>query len=143
LKKSVFLFFCLFLFLPRNIFGFCFEEAGKIYGISPQLLWSIAKVESNFDPGAINRNHNGTYDFGIMQINSSWYQVLGKKIWNRLGDPCTNVHVGAWVLAQCIQRHGNTWEAIGCYNTSSKSKRIRYAVKVYDALREGLKQDRN
>jgi len=114
-----------------------------MYGISPQLLWSIAKVESNFDPGAINRNHNGTYDFGIMQINSSWYPALGRAIWNQLGNPCMNVHVGAWVLAQCIQKHGNTWEAIGCYNASSKTKRVRYAVKVYDALREGLTRNRN
>lgn len=143
MMRLILLFFFLLFFLPHKTLAFCFEEAGKVYGIHPQLLWSIAKVESNFNPRAINRNYNGTYDFGIMQINSSWYPFLGKEIWSRLGDPCMNIHVGAWVLAQCIQKHGNTWEAVGCYNASSKSKKVSYATKVFDALREGLKQDRN
>ena len=84
--------------LPIQAKAFCFEEAGSQYGISPQLLWSIAKTESNFNPRAINRNGNGTYDYGLMQINSSWAKRLGKT-WNELGEPCTNVKVGAWVLA--------------------------------------------
>jgi soluble lytic murein transglycosylase-like protein len=141
MKALALLPFCLLIILQCNIFAFCFEEAGRMYGISPQILWGIAKVESNLDPSTVNWNQDGTYDFGIMQINSSWYTALGKEIWNRLGDPCINVYVGAWVLAQCIQRYGNTWEAVGCYNASSKSKRVRYAERVYDALRKRLKQN--
>ena len=64
--------------LPTQAKAFCFEEAGSQYGISPQLLWSIAKTESNFNPRAINRNSNGTYDYGLMQINSSWAKRLGQ-----------------------------------------------------------------
>jgi soluble lytic murein transglycosylase-like protein len=114
--------------------AYCFEEAGRLYNISPQLLWSIAKVESNFQPEALNWNRNGTYDFGVMQINSSWRMALGEERWTKLGDPCMNVKVGAWILAQCIARHGYTWKAIGCYNAASKNKRDAYARKVYDVL---------
>jgi len=134
LKKLVFIFICLLLILPQIAFCFCFEEAGERYGISPQLLWGIAKVESNFNPYAVNSNSNGTYDFGVMQINSSWYRTLGKELWGQLGDPCTNVYTGAWILARCIQRHGYTWEAVGCYNASSRCKKVRYAKKVYQEL---------
>lgn len=116
--------------------AFCFEEAGAMYGMSPQLLWAIAKVESNFNPSAVNKNSNGTYDFGVMQINSNWYKILGKELWGRLGDPCINVQVGAWVLAQCTQRHGYTWEAVGCYNAQNKEKRARYANRVYTVLKK-------
>ena len=129
---------CLFLILPQMAFTFCFEEAGSTYGISPQLLWSIARVESNFNPHAINWNSNGTYDFGVMQINSTWCPIIGRELWSRLADPCTNVYVGAWVLSQCVQRHGYTWEAVGCYNASSKIKRIRYARKIYDVIRKEI-----
>ena len=115
--------------------AFCFQEAGELYGISPQLLWSIAKVESNFDPGAVNRNRNGTYDFGLMQINSSWAGRLGKT-WSGLGDPCTNVKVGAWILAQCVSDYGYTWQAVGCYNSRTPSKRDRYAARVFRILTE-------
>ena len=71
-----------------------------------------------------------------MQINSSWARVLGKELWSSLGDPCTNVKVGAWILSDCIRKHGYTWEAVGAYNTSQKHKRARYARKVYMALQK-------
>lgn len=133
---------CLFLIClachPVQARAFCFEEAGSQYGISPQLLWSIAKTESNFNPRAINRNSNGTYDYGLMQINSSWAKRLGKT-WDELGEPCTNVKVGAWVLAQCIQDYGYTWRAVGCYNSRTPSKGGRYAGKVYRILAEHTK----
>ncbi|HRR40151.1 MAG TPA: lytic transglycosylase domain-containing protein [Syntrophales bacterium] len=138
-KLGVVLLLTLFVFtypLRSHVSAFCFEEAGETYNISPLLLWSIAAVESAFNPNAINRNANGSYDYGVMQINSSWYHTLGKERWSRLSDPCFNVHVGAWVLAQCIQRHGYTWEAVGCYNSSKPHNRRIYANKVGKVLEQ-------
>ena len=108
----------------------CYDEAGEAYGISPLLLWAIAGVESSYNPRAVNRNTNGSYDYGLMQINSLWYGVIGPKAWNMLSDSCYNVHVGAWVLSQCIQRLGYTWEAVGCYNSGNPDRRKAYAGKV-------------
>jgi len=119
---------------PYPVHAFCFKEAGAIYRVSPQLLWAIAKVESSFNPSAVNRNANGSYDYGLMQINSSWMKVLGEELWAFLGDPCLNVKVGAWILAQCMKRHGQTWEAVGCYNATSPDKRAKYAWKIYSSL---------
>lgn len=120
--------------------AFCFDEAGAMYGISPQLLWAISKGESDFNPAALNRNTNGTYDFGLMQINSSWAPTLHKKgiPWDALADPCTNVKVGAWLLAQCVRDYGYSWAAVGCYNSRTPSKRDRYAARIARLLsREG------
>jgi len=111
--------------------AFCFKEASRMYGISPEILWTIAKVESNLNPYAFNRNKDGTYDYGLMQINSWWREIVGDRLWKYITDPCMNVKVGAWILAQCLQRYGYTWEAIGCYNAGSKKKREEYARKVY------------
>jgi soluble lytic murein transglycosylase-like protein len=127
---------CMLWMSASNVSAFCFEEAGEAYGISPLLLWAIASVESSFNPSAVNRNTNGSYDYGVMQINSQWYHTLGKEQWDRLSDPCFNVHVGAWVLAQCIKRHGYTWEAVGCYNSSKPERRRAYAEKVYYHLKK-------
>lgn len=91
---------------------------------------AIAKVESNFRPSAINWNHNGTYDFGLMQINSSWYKVLGHERWMMLSDPCYNVRVAAWILKQCIMKHGYTWRAVGCYHSPRSSRQVIYVDKV-------------
>jgi soluble lytic murein transglycosylase-like protein len=112
-------------------YAFCFKEASEMYGVSPELLWSIAKVESNLNPNAINWNKNGTYDYGLMQINSWWRNVLGDRLWQYISDPCMNVKIGAWILAQCLQRFGYTWEAVGCYNAVDIKKREKYARKVY------------
>ena len=117
-------------------FAFCFEAAGAEYGVSPRLLWSIAKVESDFTPQAVNWNQNGTYDYGLMQINSAGAQKLGIGVWRSLGDPCANVKAGAWILARCVGRYGYTWEAVGCYNASNDSKRAQYARRVYAVFKK-------
>jgi len=118
--------------------AFCYEEAGSRYGISPNLLYAISKGESSFNPIAINYNTNGSYDYGLMQINSSWEPTLRKLgiPWDSLADPCTNVMVGAWVLSQCIQDYGYTWPAVGCYNSRTPSKRDRYAARIARIVRQ-------
>lgn len=121
--------------LPSVSFAFCFEEAGREYNISPLLLWSIAKNESGFNPTAVGRNTNGTFDFGVMQINSIWAKTLGKERWIALADPCTNVRTGAWILRQCIDKYGYNWTAVGCYNSQTPSKRDRYASRIEAEVR--------
>jgi soluble lytic murein transglycosylase-like protein len=113
----------------------CFDEAGKLYNISPELLRGIAKVESRFNPYAINHNRNGSYDYGVMQINSSWAKTLGPKLWQALSDPCTNIKVGAFILAQSISRHGYSWDAVGYYNSRDPIKRQQYIKKILSALK--------
>lgn len=122
--------------------SFCYEEAGAKYGISPTLLHAISQKESSFNPVAINYNTNGSYDFGLMQINSSWEPSLRKLgiPWDSLADPCTNVMVGAWVLSQCVRDYGYTWPAVGCYNSRTPSKRDRYAAKIARIINEGQPQ---
>ncbi|HOI16662.1 MAG TPA: lytic transglycosylase domain-containing protein [Geobacteraceae bacterium] len=122
--------FIITLLLPANVSAFCFKEAGIEYGISPLLLRSIAQHESGMNPAAFCRNANGTYDYGLMQINSRWAKVLGTEHWMRLGDPCTNIRTGAWILAQCVRRHGYTWRAVGCYHSNTLGRRERYAGRI-------------
>ncbi len=135
LKKLVFALVLLISFKTFSSESYCFEEAGERYDINPYLLFTIAQVESNLNPQAVNRNKNGTYDIGLMQINSRWLKVLKK--WGikekDLFNPCQNVFVGAWVLRQCINKYGNTWRSIDCYNKGSKAKESsKYVWKIYN-----------
>lgn len=114
----------------------CFDEAGMQYSINPQILRAIAQVESGFKPRAINWNTNGTYDFGVMQINSLWGNIYGEEWWNTLGDPCANIKAGAMILSSCMKKYGYSWKAIGCYNSQTPGKRNKYALKVFDQLRK-------
>ena len=121
--------------LPSYLYGFCFEEAGKKYNISPVLLKSIARVESGLNPKAVNKNPNGSVDMGLMQINSAWLKTLKVTGDDLMNDACLNTMTGAWVLRQCIDRYGYTWEAVGCYNAYSSEKRVSYAWKVFRKLK--------
>ena len=114
----------------------CWEKAAARYGVSSELLVAIARTESNLDPAAIGRNRDGSRDIGLMQINSAW---LPKLATHGIGEhdllePCTNIQVGAWILAGNVQRLGYTWDAVGAYNAATPFKRIRYAWKVYANL---------
>ena len=76
-----------------------------------------------------------------MQINSSWYPVLGKETWNNLDDPCANVMVGAQILSDCLKRYGYTWRAVGCYNARSDVKRVVYVAKAKKVYERYLSED--
>ncbi len=103
--------------LPQIAVAFCFESAGRTYAIPSKLIEAIAYRESAFDPQTIHRNSNGSFDYGVMQINSWWFNTLGAERWQALSDPCFNVRVGAWILRDCIDRYGYTWDGLACYRS--------------------------
>ena len=110
----------------------CWEQAGIRYQVSSHLLYAMAQTESGLDPRAIGRNRNGSRDIGLMQINSAWLPRLADYgiTESELLDPCTNIHIGAWILAGNIHRLGNTWEAVGAYNAVTPALRQAYIEKV-------------
>ncbi len=123
--------------VPFHASAFCFDEAGQYYNVSPDLLRAIAQVESSLDPAAYNENKNSrgevvSRDYGLMQINSSWFSKLAYLNVNEQNvyEPCFNVSLGAWVLSSNFASHGYNWNSIGAYNAGF-SKRTETARKIY------------
>ena len=111
----------------------CFEVAAARFKVEKRLLVAIAKTESEFKSEALGQmNDNGTYDIGMMQVNSTWLPALTKFGISRadLLNGCVSIHVGAWILSGNISRFGPIWRAVGAYNASSPSKQIIYVAKV-------------
>jgi soluble lytic murein transglycosylase-like protein len=113
----------------------CFEEASTRFGHkNPKVLRAMTAQESSGRcPQRHPANANGSYDIGCMGINSSWLPTLQNKfgITERdLYDPCTNIHVGAWIYAKNVRQFGDNWRAVGAYNAKSEHKRIKYAWKI-------------
>jgi len=101
---------------PKYWEHFC--EAGERYGIDPKLLLAIGMTESSLNRVAVNKaNRNRTIDVGVMQINSCHFSMLSKYTddLNNLYSPRFNIHVGAWVLNQCMDKFSG-WKAVDCYN---------------------------
>lgn len=137
LARVIIVFFCFICISyagePTQEMNMCFHRAAEYHRVNPVVLKSIAKIESGFDPAATHRNKNGSYDIGIMQINSSWLSELAKHgvTSSALRDPCTSIYVGAWILSKGIQKYGNTWRAIGTYNSGNQVIGTRYAKNIY------------
>jgi len=114
----------------------CWRRASEKYGVPVKLIQAIANVESEYNPHAVNQNHNRSYDLGLMQVNSRWLSSLKEHGIRAedLYDPCTNIDVGAWILAQEIRRHGYTWKAVGYYNANDPAKQHVYITRVAKAL---------
>lgn len=128
----------LILFLSINSArAHCWNRAASMFNISPELLYAIAQQESSLDPSAVGRNRDGSYDLGLMQINSQHLSRLRKLGINKqqLNDPCLSIIVGASILADMMNRYGYTWEAVGAYNAGTapdrQAKRMYYAKKVW------------
>lgn len=126
----------------------CWDDAAQRYGVSPLELAAHACVESGLRPDAVNGTHaarTGSVDLGLMQINSSHLPRLARAGISRdqlLDDPCTNLMVGAQILAEQKQRYGDSWTATGAYNAgcsalrgeACQAARARYAWRVYRAM---------
>lgn len=110
----------------------CFDLAAQRYRVPVTLLKAIALQESGGRANAMNRNPNGTYDIGMMQINSTWLPTLARHgiAAQHLLDPCVSTLVGAWILSNNFARLGYTTQGLGAYNAASPDKRERYARQV-------------
>jgi hypothetical protein len=122
------------LLISSHASAFCYEQAGQQYKINASILRAISKHESNNDPATIHYNENGSYDVGLMGINSIHARYLGPKKWSMMREPCTNVMTGASILRDCLNKYGYNWLGIGCFNSQTPKFRDKYARKIYNLI---------
>jgi soluble lytic murein transglycosylase-like protein len=114
--------------------NYCINYYSNYFKIPKKIYYKIAKLESNFDPFAINYNNNGTKDVGLMQVNTVLAKEYGIKNHKLLFNVCTNIYVASLRLNYCKQKYGIGLNMIGCYHSESKDKKQKY-IKKYLALK--------
>ncbi len=83
------------------------------YGVDPAAVQAIIKRESGGNPGTINKNKNGTTDYGIMQVNSATKDPSSYN-WR---DPAANIDAGVAEFAQKLKQAGGDYhQAFHLYN---------------------------
>jgi soluble lytic murein transglycosylase-like protein len=115
----------------------CFDEAAKYQKVNPLILRAIAWQESHNKPDAINKNANGSTDYGLMQINSIHLNTLAQYgiSSGTLMDGCKSVYVAAWHLRQKMNKYGNSWQAVGAYHSETPALRDKYSAQIIEILR--------
>lgn len=109
----------------------CINEAAVQYHVPATVILSVIKTENGRNGLAV-KNKNGTYDLGVMQINTTWLKTLSKKGLTEeqvKSDPCINVSVGTWILARGIAS-GNGWQGVGNYHSYTQKHNVAYREKV-------------
>ncbi len=110
----------------------CINEAAVEYNIPAKLIISVLQTE-NGKAGEISKNKNGSYDIGPAQINSTWLPFLKKHGVTKEQvqfNPCINVKIGAWILAQSIAEENDLVIGVGNYNSHTKKFNQSYSKSV-------------
>lgn len=116
----------------------CVVRAAAQYDLPPGLVLSVMKVEGGVD-GAVHRNSNGSYDYGLMQINSVWLPKLASMGFTRehlVHQACDNVSVASWILRQNLDASDHFWKGVGNYHSRNVRANQDYQRKIAAAARK-------
>ena len=96
------------------------------------LMERIVDIESSGNISAVNRNSDGSTDYGLMQINSFWVNRLNLDTLKLLNDPEYNLRAGAGILRRLFREYGYTLMAIARYHSPDNRRGLIYLLKVFN-----------
>lgn len=101
------------------------------YKVSPFLVKSIIRVESNFNPGSVSCKGAA----GLMQVMPGTAKVLGVK---QICDPEENIRAGVKFISDMLRCYGNDLnKALAAYNAGpGKLKKYNNDIPPYRETRE-------
>ena len=111
----------------------CINQAAITYHVPATVILSVMKKENGRN-GEANPNKNGTFDYGVMQINSIWLPKIAAYGYTKDGiqyDACKNVAVGAWIIAQSIASGKSLWSGVANYHSRTPVYNNSYKKSVY------------
>ena len=128
--------------IPEDEQEYC-RQAGETFGISPELLMAIIESESSGQQYAQNGNC-----IGLMQVDQRYHTGRMQRLgFSNLWDKQANIYTGASLLADLMEKYGDTGYALMAYNgtsnVQSRTSLTRYASKILDrsdelqSIREG------
>lgn len=117
-------------------------NVGGTMKLDPLLLLAVMAIESSFDP----RAESGKGAQGLMQVMTRVHRDKfapyggAKAAWH----PEANIHVGAQILRDCIDRRGSVPAGLTCYvgSTGTASAYGRKVLAERDRLRAALLPER-
>ena len=119
----------------------CMVATASFYQLPPRVLPSIQVVEGG-QPGTVSRNTDGSFDLGVMQVNTRWVPYFASvtgmtraEARERLtGDPCFNIAAAGAIMRLCLnETGGDLMRAVGIYHSHTPARADAYQAKVLKA----------
>jgi hypothetical protein len=111
----------------------CSIQAANHYRIPALVLLAVAEQEGG-KPGQKVRNSNGTYDYGVMQINTVSLADLRRFGINEnhvLAKGCYPYYLAAWRIAGHIQNDlGDIWQRVANYHSRTPTYNRIYRINL-------------
>ena len=137
------------------------EEAAKKTGVLPEIIWAVAKAESNWGtrpwPWTINIKGKGYYfpnkaaaekflktlpkkvryqtDVGCMQVNWGYHGTGFSRVTEML-NPRLNILYAAYFLKELYQESGRWAKAVASYHSRKWSHGGKYANRVAHLVKD-------
>lgn len=111
----------------------CINHAAVTYNVPATVILSVLKQENGHNGQAV-KNKNGTFDLGVMQINSRWLPTFARYGYSRHDlqfDPCKNIMAGTWILASSIANGNSIWSGIGDYHSHTVKYNTAYRNDIH------------
>lgn len=101
----------------ETLYGCC-EEAGRMYGISPEFLMAVAQRESSGIPNAENGSCKG-----LMQVDTRFHSERMARLGvGDIYDPYGNVLVATDYFAELFEEYGDPAFVLDVYNGNSAAE---------------------
>ncbi|GBR52498.1 BfpH protein [Neokomagataea thailandica NBRC 106555] len=129
--------------MPAPLFA-CMLAAALRYNIPERVLPAIWQVEHG-RAGSVHSNSDGSFDMGLMQINSLWIKPLAQIVHmsptqtaaRLVSDNCFNLAASALILRSFLnETHGNLMEAIGDYHSHTPALNQHYQQRIINEARK-------
>lgn len=99
----------------------CINRVATTYHVPAAVILSVM-IKENSRNGQAVKNKNGTYDYGVFQINDVWLPKIAAYGYTKHDlqyHPCRNVEVAAWIIGRNMAEGQSVWKGIANYHSKT------------------------
>lgn len=121
----------------------CVATAATAFEISPRVVEVIIETEGGW-PGARIRNKDGSFDLGVMQLNTRWVSYFAERGLSESdlqNDACRNIYAGTYLLKLHLNKTGDLGLAMAYYHNQKPHFGAAYLSRVHTVIDRRIRRE--